>query len=207
MSAIIARRFLWLAGTCALWLGCGRPASGPALQILGESVRLRIDDPPPAISPWFDGTRVSVVAARGETIGLVVVHRGGGPVTLTLTRGSDAARRAIAVHGYAVEALAVTRPSTGMYGGSHGAGAYADGLSPSDAPASDPVYFELEVPRYAEPGVVEGTLAVAGRALPVAVTIVPVTLPPLPLRVWAYEDARESVWAGSDERACIAMFA
>jgi hypothetical protein len=54
--------------------------------------------------------------------------------------------------------------------------------------------------------VIHGELAVAGRVLPVELTIAPVALPPLPVRVWAYEDAAESAWAGSDERACIAMF-
>jgi hypothetical protein len=93
-----------------------------------------------------------------------------------------------------------------MYGGSHGVGQYAEGLSPADAPATDPAYFELEVPRDAPPGVIAGELTVAGRRWPVALTVAPVTLPALPIRVWAYEDARESIWAGGDERACIARF-
>jgi len=188
-----------LAATCAIALGC-RPDPGPALQIVGESTRLRITDPVPATSPWFDGARVEVVAARGEIVGLQVLHRGGGPVALRLPAG------ALEVRGYDVEALEVRRPSTDMYGGSHGAGRYADGLVSAAAPTSDPAYFEIEIARGAAPGVVHGELTVAGRAIPVAVTIAPVALAPLPLRVWAYEDPREVAWAGADEAACIARF-
>lgn len=192
---------LWLAGTCAISPGCGHPATGPALQIVGESTRLRISDPVPASSPWFDGARVSLVAARGEILGLQVLHRGGGPVALAFPAGAR-----VAVRGYAVEALTVRRPSTAMYGGSHGAGRYADGLVPTAQPASDPAYFEIEVARDAAPGAVAGELTAAGRAIPVALTIAPVTLPPLALRVWAYEDPREIGWTGADERACIELF-
>jgi hypothetical protein len=191
----------WLVGTCAISPGCGRPGPGPALQIVGESTRLRVTDPVPAASPWFDGTRLTLVAARGEILGLQVLHRGGGPVALAFTGGS------VGVRGYTVEAFEVRRPSTAMYGGSHGAGRYAEGLTLDPAPASDPAYFELEIPRDAAPGEVAGELTVAGRAIPVALTIAPVTLPPLPLRVWAYEDARELGWASADESECIARFA
>jgi hypothetical protein len=93
-----------------------------------------------------------------------------------------------------------------MYGGSHGPGWYPEGLVPADAPASDPAYFEIHVGRNAAPGIVDGQLAVGGRTLPVSLTIAPVTLPPLPLRVWAYEDPWEPRWDGSSETACAAMF-
>jgi hypothetical protein len=192
--------------------GCKPPDPGPALQIVGESTRLRTTDPVPATSPWFDGTRVSLVAARGEILGLQVLHRGGGPVTLTLPHGRvDASKGTIEypdiqVRGYAVEQLEVRRPSTALYGGSHGAGSYADGLVAAPEPATDPVYFEIEIPRDAGKGPLFGELTVAGRTIPVELTIAPVTLPPLPIRVWAYEDAREAIWSGTDERACIARF-
>jgi hypothetical protein len=193
---------MYLIATCALMPGCGRAESGPALQIVGESTRLRITDPVPAASPWFDGSRVAVVAARGEVIGLQVLHRGGGPVGLAFA----AAGGAVAVRGYAVDALEVRRPSTDMYGGSHGPGRYADGLVPAAAPASDPAYFEIEVARDAAPGAVAGELTVSGRAIPVALTIAPARLPPLPVRVWAYGDPREIGWTGGDMAGCIARF-
>jgi len=160
----------------------------------------------PATSPWFDGARVAVTAARGEIVGLQVIHPGGGPVSLTFRPGPATAGPAVQVHGFAVEAFEVGRPSTAMYGGSHGAGRYADGLSPVEVPATDPAYFELVVARDAAPGVIDGQLTAGGRSFPVALTIAPVTLLPLPLRVWAYEDPREPLWAGGDEQACIAMF-
>jgi hypothetical protein len=197
--------WLWLAGTCAISPACRRPDPGPALQIVGESTRIRISDPVPATSPWFDGARIAVVAARGEIIGLQVLHRGGGPVELTFPARA-AASRSVQVRGYTVEALEVRRPSTDMYGGSHGAGRYAEDLAPAPAPAGDPAYIELEVARDAAPGVFDGQLTASGRAIPVALTIAPVTLPPLPVRVWAYEDAKEIAWAGGDEPACIARF-
>jgi hypothetical protein len=219
--------------------GCGRRDVGhrdlgPALQVIGESTRLRTIDPVPATSPWFDGARISLVAARGEILGLQILHRGGGPVVLRFLQNSgqtqDSGRVAptaadtvapttsvppktssvanvgIQVRAYDVEHVEVRRSSTALYGGSHGAGSYADGLSPAAIPTTDPAYFELEIARDAAPGVTFGELSVSGRTLPVMLTIAPVTLPPLPLRVWAYEDPRESIWAGADEQACIAMF-
>jgi len=187
--------------------GCKRPDPGPAIQIVGESTRLRITDPAPVTSPWFDGAKVALVAARGEILGLQVLHRAGEPVALRLPgAGRTDGSPGVTVRSYAVEAFEVRRPSTSMWGGSHGAGRYADGLTPDPAPATDPAYLEIEIARDAAPGVVRGELAVAGRVLPVELTIAPVIVPPLPVRVWAYEDARESLWAGSDERACIAMF-
>src|SRR5262249_4857591 len=82
----------WLAvcgsSKCAMSLGCGRHDAGPVLQILGESTRLRTSDPVPATSPWFDGSQVTLVAARGEILGLQILHRGGGPVVLTLAGGA-----------------------------------------------------------------------------------------------------------------------
>jgi hypothetical protein len=211
------------SGTCAVSPGCGRHDGGtelrgqdrPALQIIGESTGRRTTDPVPQTSLWFDGTRVTLLAARGETLGLQVLHRGGGSVALRLPArpaapgggsgdGRDGAP--VQVRGFAVESLEVRRPSTAMYGGSHGAGWYPEGLSLASAPTTDPAFFELEVARDAPAGVVDGELTVDGRTLPVALTIAPVTLPPMPLRVWAYEDPWESRWAGSSERACAALF-
>ena len=185
---------------------------GPQVQIVGESSRLRLDAPAPATSPWFDGARVVTSAARGEIIGLQVLHRDGLPATLTLSDPH------VTVRSYAVEHLRARRGSTSMYGGSQGPGEYADGLTPSSAPATDPAYFELEVAREAPPGVRTGELAIGARRYPVELTVVPVTLPPLPLAVWAYGDPRELAWAAGGagdppraepsaaERACMDVF-
>ena len=187
----------WLVATCASSPGCRRPDDGPALQILGESAR-RASDPVPATSPWFDGARVTVVAARGEVVGLQVVHRGGGPVALLLP--------GVQVHGYDVESFEVHRPSTELYAGSHGAGRYPDGLVAAERPTTDPAYFELEIARDAPVGTITGALQVGDRSVPVSLTIAPVTVPPLPLRVWAYGNPLELAWTGADEAACVAMF-
>jgi len=201
----------------AAGLACGRAAPlapEPEIAVLGESTRLRLEDRLPDATPWFDGAQVTLVAARGETLGLQVVQRRPGPVTLEITGPG------LAIHYYAVEAFSVTRPSTRLYGGSHGAGTYADALTEAAAPATSPAYLELEVAADAAPGFRTGALTVGGRAFPVALEIARPVLPaPLPLGVWAYADPRELGWAidpaapprdrtvpQPDERACAARF-
>ena len=181
--------------------GCKKPTDpGPELQIVGESERLRSSDPAPRTSPWFDGTKVSLVAARGETLGIQVLHRGGGPVTLALAGAT--------VHGFAVERVVVTRPSTGMYGGTRGPGAYPDELIASAAPATDPAYFQIVAGDAA--GTFTGELAIAGRKVPVELVVTDVVLPPLPVGVWAEYNPKElgSTTAAptAGERSCVAMF-
>ncbi len=166
----------------------GGAAPAPELAVVGESTRLRLEDPVPAASPWFDGARLSLVAARGETIGLQIVHPGRAPVSLAI------AGAGLAIRGYAVESFRVHRPSTRMYGGSHGAGTYADALTEAAAPSTNPAYFEIEVAADAPPGPRTGELVVGARAFPVALEVAHVVLPPLPLRVWAYGDPREHGW-------------
>jgi len=204
----------WLAAICALAAGCRRARDpGPDLQIVGESTRVRAESPVPATSPFFDGTRVSLVGARGETLGIQVLHRDRTPTALTF---SDAA---ITIRGYTVEAFRARRGSTAMYGGTQGAGTYPDALTPATSPAGDPAYFEITIARDAAPGPRTGELAVGDRRIPVVLEVAPVTLPPLPRGVWAYGDPRELVWAASPtgdppravpspaERACIETFA
>jgi hypothetical protein len=186
---------------CAVAPACGSRAvdPGPALQIVGEATVIRSGDPVPATSPWFDGKVVHLVAARGETLGFQVVHRGGGPVQLALP--------GVTVRGYDVDRVHVARPSTELYGGSRGAGDYPDGLTLAATPTTDPAYFELDVPRDALAGTVRGTLA----GLPVQLDVSSAVLDPARTEaVWAYEDPRE---LGSTldaptptELACIATF-
>ncbi len=164
----------------------------------------------PTRSPYFDGTHVTLAAARGETIGIEVLHRGGGGVSLALDKAS--------VRGFAVTPVHVAAASTAMYGGSHGTGDYPDVLTPaSGAVTTDPAYFTISIARDTPPGPTQGTLTVGARTIDVTLAISPVTLPPLPATVWAYYDPRELGWAklgtgtleapSPEERACIAMFA
>ncbi|MEO8700228.1 MAG: hypothetical protein ABI867_09295 [Kofleriaceae bacterium] len=188
------------------------PDPGPALQVLGESTRWRAGDPLPASSPWFDGTQVMLVAARGETLGLQVFHPAG-EVSLRVDGAT--------VSAFAVDSLVVARPSTGLFGGSLGEGRYPEGLRPAIAPATNPAYFEVAIAGDAAPGARTGELVIGERTFPVTLAITTVTLPPPRLDVWAYFDQRELAWASgagaqpakatvhraSDaERACIAMF-
>ncbi|CAN5909380.1 hypothetical protein BH11MYX3_BH11MYX3_14160 [soil metagenome] len=200
-----------LVATCALPLGCRRADPGPDLQIVGESTRVRREDPVPRATPWLVEGRMQLVAALGETLGLQIRHRTPGSVSLTI-----AAAAGVAVRTYTVESYAVTRASTDLYCGGRG-GSYADGLSPATAPSSDPAYVEVSVPTAAIPGTYTGELVVGAQTLPVSLTIARVVLPPLATgRVWAYEDPRELAWAAStppdpanvssSERACIDTF-
>ena len=185
--------------------GCGSRSHAPpppAVQVLGE-VAVRSDEVPQA-SPWFDGKRVQLVAARGETVGVSVYHRGG-PVRLAMENAT--------VHGFAVHSLTVARPSTALYGGSRGAGDYPDELVAMGAPDTAPAYFTIVADA---PGRHAGKLEVDDASYPVVLDVADVTLPSLPPRVWAYEDPRELAWAklgagsvaqpSDEERACIAMF-
>lgn len=182
---------------------CKKPIDpGPALQIVGETVRLRTGDPVPVSSPWFDGNRATFVAARGETLGFQVVHRGGGPVTVTLAQTD--------VHGFAVDRAIVRRASSDMYGtGMRGLGDFPDGLTETAAPATDPAYFTITVPPTLAPGHYSGELVVAGKQLPIDLEVAAVTLD-LPLAAWAEYNPKElggTVEAPSEhEKQCIALF-
>jgi hypothetical protein len=160
----------------------------------------------PRTSPWFDGTSVSIVVARGETFAFQVLHREAGPVRLA----GD-----LPVRAYAVERVTAKRGSTSLYGGGRGAGDYPDVLVATDAPSTNPAFFELPIPVDAKSSYTL-TLDVAGRQIPVTVRVSDVTLPRPAGRVWAYYDPRELVWAklgagtheapSAEEKACIATF-
>ncbi len=215
VNAPASRRFGIIGLACCLACAGRKEPPGPPIQVLGESMRWRSDEPLPHTSPWFDGTQVTLVAARGETLGLQVFHRAPGSSTLRLTDPS------VQVQGFATELHVVSRPSTAMYGGSRGKGSYPDALTASAEPTTNPAYFEVAVARDATPGERTGELVVAGQRIPVRLSITEVTLPAPRLDVWAYGDPRELAWAQGRtdqpakanagaptpvERACIAMF-
>lgn len=183
---------------------CGGDAPrGPALQVTGESTKLRAGDPLPAASPFFDGERVRLRGARGEVLGLIVWRAEAGEVPVALA--IDGA----AVAGHVVAHHTVRRPSTRMYGPSRGAGAWPDRLAASamPVPTTRAAYFTVTVPRDAAPGPRAGTLTVGEHAFPVELQIDAVELPPLGAapRVWAYYDPREIARAsGLDGAAAFA---
>jgi Domain of unknown function (DUF4091) len=166
-----------------------RAAGGAELAIVSEDARLRRDEPLPATSPLFDGTRVRLRGGRGETLALQVISRGhDAAVTLTLAAEPSSppapspgtlkasASATVRVDAYAVQWLNVREPSTSMYGPSRGGGIYPDPLRPSAQPVSGDALFDVAIAADAAPGLYRGTLAVAGRVLPVELTVEPMRI-------------------------------
>src|SRR5688500_7467142 len=100
-------RFVLLAASTLIACGRAEPPV-PELAIVGESTRVRLESPRPAKTAWFDGASVSLVAARGEVLGLKVIHRTVAPASLAIP--------GIAVAGFDVDSYYVPNPSTAMYG-------------------------------------------------------------------------------------------
>jgi hypothetical protein len=203
---------VWIVAAAACGgSGGGAPAAEPDVAIVGDSVRLRLADPLPATSPFFDGARVAITGARGEVVALQVLYRGERAVRVEL------AAPGIAVGQWAIEPVVVRRPSTSLWGPSRGAGAYPDRLRARTGAGPGPVLIEVVIARDAPAGPATGTITVGERAIPLEVTVAPVAIEPPGARprVWAYYDAREVAAAvggavGSDavrgaERACAAM--
>lgn len=180
-----------LAAAIAGTSGCAAPApEPPELTIVGESTRVRLESARPATTAWFDGQRVSLVAARGETIGLQVIGRAPHPTSLSL------AVPGVRVAGFDVDSFVVRRPSTAMYGSTQGRGTYPDALQPaSGTVTTSPAYFEVTIDAATESGSYTGELVVGERRVPVSLEVASVALPPLAVGVWAYGDPRELVWA------------
>src|SRR5262245_54465420 len=117
--------------TCAFALACKKqapPDPGPDIQILSDALRLRTTDPLPNTSPFFDGTTLKLVAARGETLGFQVRHRQASDATLLIKANG------VSVRGWIPSNVEVKRQSTaGIYGATRGAGSYPDVLKPIDS--------------------------------------------------------------------------
>jgi hypothetical protein len=178
----------------------GAPPS-PEIQIVGETTKLRVGEPAPATSPFFDGKRVAIRAARGEVVALQLLYRGDRPVKMVVP--------GVGARLWAIGALRVRRPSTALFGPSRGPGDYPDRLRAIEpmTPVAGPVLVEVPVARDAAPGVVRGALTIGDRELPVELRIEAVTLPAAlgTPRVWGYYDAREVRGGRDAERACASM--
>ncbi len=138
----------------------------PTLTIVGETTKLRRGERGPSPS------RVQLRAARGEVLGLQVL--GGKAASLSI----DGAR----VDAFAVRYLDVREPSTAMYGPSRGRGQYPDPLEPVAQPVRGDAFFDVVSD---EAGLHRGSLTVDGRAIPVELTIEPLTLTLTPF-VWIW---------------------
>lgn len=183
----LRRRVNCLAGSAlCLALGCGK---GPPLTVLGDSTRLRASEPSPSVSPFFDGARVHLRGARGETLGLEVRLTDGHerPVSLELASGAT-------VSGFAVGSLDVEEPSSELYGPSKGRGRYPDVLDPVGGAVltKELAYFDVAIPQSSEPGRYSGTLRVGERAIPVVLDVsrARIHLEHAPL-VWVFYAPRE----------------
>jgi hypothetical protein len=179
-----------LIAAALLVAACGDAAPrGPALQVVGESTKVRRGDPLPATSPFFDGAVVTLRAARGEILGLQILRAAPGAVEVALS--IDGA----SVQAFQVDHLPVVRPSTSMYGPSRGKGDYPDRLRPVEGavPTERAAYFDVAVAADAAPGVLRGSLRVGDAVYPVQLDVVPLVLPSIAAapRVWAYYDPRE----------------
>ena len=161
-------RWLLIASLTAVACQQPRPRPSASLAIVGETTKLRRSDALPATSAIFDGTTVRLRGARGETLGLQVLTHGRARVALAV----DGAR----VDAFAVRYLEVREPSTAMYGGSGGKGAWPDPLQPLAAPVDGDALFDVAIAHEAAAGLHRGTLRVDGRALAVELVVEPLTI-------------------------------
>jgi hypothetical protein len=163
-AAELTARLALLVAAGVTATACARPR-GAELTVLDECLAPRRDDPLPATSALFDGARVRLRAARGETVALQVRTRAhAARIGLTI---AEPAR----LSAFALQWLNVREPSTTMYGPSRGAGAYADPLRPSAQPVAGDALFDVAVPRDAPPGLLRGSLTVGERRFPVELQV------------------------------------
>lgn len=149
-------------------LGLAACRRTPTWQVLGESTRLEAGQASPQRSALFDGERVHLRGARGETLSLVVRSADGHARRARLELSGDVAR----VQGFVAQDLEVREPSSDMYGPSAGAGRYPDVLVPqTSAPSARQAYFDVAIPREAEPGRYAGSLWVDAQRVPVELVV------------------------------------
>lgn len=165
---------------------------GPPVTIVTETTKLRRGDPLPPTSAIFDGTRVHMRAARGETLAFQVVRRGAGSMQAELALGDLAAR------AWRVDDVRVVHASTGMYGPSAGTGDYPDRLVPGEGArvtAPRVALFEIAIAPEAPTGVHRGALTIDARAIPVEVEVLPVAIAPIGSGATPGAEGAPWVWA------------
>jgi hypothetical protein len=157
----------WLIVASLTLVAC-RHHTTATLAVVGDSTKLRRGDALPATSAIFDGHTVRLRGARGEILGVQVLTHTSARASLTV----DGAR----VDAFAVHYLEVREPSTALYGGSRGAGAWPDPLEPVRAPVAGDALFDVAIPAAAAPGLHRGRLEVGGRVLLVELTVERLTI-------------------------------
>lgn len=186
-STVLGTGFVAVA-VVALAGSCQQLASPPPIQIVGPSEKVERGAPLPHDSAIFDGHRVTLRLARGETFAVHVLTAGG-----TEAMSLEVSAPGVAVSAFAVGYLEVTEPSTSMYGPSRGPGAYPDILVPAQAPVTGrAALFDVAVEHHAPPGTYTGHVDVGTRAIPLTLIIEPATidLRRAPL-VWVYYEPLE----------------
>lgn len=169
-------------------MGCQRITAPPRIQIVGPSVKVMRGAPLPHESAIYDGHRVTLHMARGETFGMQVLIAGAAePI------GAVIQAPGVTVDGFEVKYLEVTEPSTSMYGPSRGRGTYPDILIPHELPViAGAAVLDIGVAPHAPPGIYEGEVRVGNTEVPLSLIIeeVSIDLSRAPL-VWVYYEPRE----------------
>jgi len=162
----------------------------PELQVVGDSVKVKAGEALPRASALFDGRRLELRAARGETLGVQVLQRRDGDSTLRL----ELPERVAHVQAFELRTLEVREPSTALYGESRGSGRYPDVLVPAEpgVRAGERAFFDVAVMPDAPPGQYTGTLTLGKRTFPVSLRVerVRIQIQEQPL-VWVFYLPRE----------------
>jgi hypothetical protein len=168
----------------------GACSAQPDVQVVGDSVKVKAGEPLPRASALFDGKRLELRAARGETLGVQVLERHDSDSTLRLELPERIAR----VQAFELRTLEVREPSTAMYGESRGPGRYPDVLAPVKGAvrAGERAFFDVAVLPDAPPGRYAGTLSLGNRSFPVSLRVerVRIDVAEQPL-VWVFYLPRE----------------
>lgn len=155
-------------------LGMAAACSRPERQVMGESVKLKMDEALPRRSALFDGRTLHLRGARGETLGVQVRFNRPRAADVSLELPANAAR----VTGFRVRSITVREPSTAMYGPSLGTGSYPDVLIPAGSrfEARGHAFFDVGIGKAAPPGDYHGTLQIGDQRFAAELRVEPVTI-------------------------------
>jgi hypothetical protein len=144
------------------------------VEVTGESVKRVSGAAAVARSAVFDGSRLRLRGARGETLGVQVRFSKPERAEVSLTLPE----RAVKVQGYRVGHVTVQEPSTGMYGPSTGRGSYPDPLLPAGQRfrADRHAFFDVHIHAGAPPGKYAGELRIGERSYTAELRVEPVTI-------------------------------